>query len=88
MWRRKSGVLVVFFFVRKWREGDLSQYKKEAFRSGKSAHVRELSLVPRPASVCRLRLAPISSQVGPPVRVQCAQLQLMAALLPAPVHAS
>ena len=86
MWRRRSGVLVVFFFVRKWREGDLSQYKKKAFHSGKSALVREVSPVPQPASVCRLRQAPISSQVGPPIRVQCAQLQLVAAL-PAPVHA-
>ena len=45
MWRRRSGVLVVFFsFVNGGR--DLSQHIKKAFRSGKSVHVREVSPVP------------------------------------------
>ena len=41
MWRRRSGVLVVFFsFVNGGR--DLPQHIK-AFRSGKGAHVRRVS---------------------------------------------
>ena len=82
--RRRSGVLVVFFsFVNGGR--DLSQYiKRVSFGQKRPRSQGEPSS--RPAAAWR-RWASISAQVGLPVRVQCAQLQLVAAL-PAPVHAS
>ena len=85
MWRRRSGVLVVFFsFVNGGR--DLSQHiKSVSFGQRRPRSRGEPSS--RPAPAWRQRRASVSDQVGRPVRVQCAHPQLVATQ-PAPVLAS
>ena len=60
------GYLWYSFFVRKWREGGLSQYKKEALHSGKSAHVREVRSEPpsSPAGLCLPPAPGVDQQLG------------------------
>ena len=87
MWRRRSGVLAVFFSFVNGGRGLSQHIQKRHVSFGQKRPRLRGEPSSRPAPVWRQRRASISNQVGRPVRVRCAHPQLVATL-PAPVLAS
>ena len=90
-WRRMTSQVrgtCGFLFVRKWGEGPVTVHKKGASSFGRVRPRSRGEPSHRQVAVGHLHRSAEGSRVRPPSRGQCAQMQLVAAPLPAPVHAS